>query len=493
MCVPGRSIAQSGGGFQLIQKTRKLLATDSQLAAIVLCAGQGTRMRTNLAKVLHPILGRPLCAYPISRAFELGASPAIAVVGFQAEEVRATLRNIFSERALRFATQSEQRGTADAVQAAQHALKDHYGPILILYGDVPLLRLETLQALLQAYRSRGALFAMITTIADDPSGYGRVVRVKGRVSRVVEEKDCDKKLLRIRECNAGIYIADAKFVWSSLRQTSSANAQREFYLTDLVAIAAAKKKLVDLRAEFSEAAGVNDREELAACAQTLRARINSAHMKNGVTLQDPLTASIDEGVQIGQDTTLGAMVRLAGASRLGRNVSVGQGSVIVDSVIADGTEVLPYSVLQGARVGERCILGPFCRLRPGTELADAVHLGNFVETKKASIGRGSKANHLSYLGDARIGAGVNVGAGTITCNYDGVNKYVTVLEDEVFIGSDTQLVAPVTVGRGSYIAAGTTVTEDVPPQSLVLSRSPQVVKQGWVEKRKGLTKKKDAG
>ena len=491
--MPGRSIAQSGGWFHLIQKTRNLLATDSQLAAIVLCAGQGTRMRSNRAKVLHPLLGRPLCAYPISRAFELGASPVVAVVGFQAEEVRSTLRTAFPERALRFATQGEQRGTAHAVQAAQRALEDHSGPILILYGDVPLLRLETLQALLQAYRSRRALLAMITAVAADPSGYGRVVRSRGRVSGVVEEKDCDKKLLPIRECNAGIYIADARFLWSSLPKMKSANAQREFYLTDLVAIASASKKLVDIRAEFSEIVGVNDREDLAACARALQWKINSDHMKNGVTLEDPLTAFIDEGVQIGRDTTLGAMVHLVGASRLGENVSIGQGSVIVNSVIADGTEVRPYSVLEGARVGARCILGPFCRLRPGTELADSVHLGNFVETKKASIGRGSKANHLSYLGDAKIGAGVNVGAGTITCNYDGVNKHTTVLEDEVFVGSDTQLVAPVTVGRGSYIAAGTTVTEDVPPLSLALSRSPQVVKQGWVEKQKGPTKKKDAG
>jgi bifunctional UDP-N-acetylglucosamine pyrophosphorylase/glucosamine-1-phosphate N-acetyltransferase len=278
-----------------------------------------------------------------------------------------------------------------------------------------------------------------------------------------------------------------------LPKARTANAQREFYLTDLVAMAAAKKKLADIQVDFTETAGVNNQEDLASCARVLRKRINSSHMQNGVSLIDPDSAFIDEGVEIGRDTQIGPMVSLFGASRLGEGVRVGQGSVIADSIIADGTEVRPYSVLEGARVGERCVLGPFCRLRPGTELADSVHIGNFVETKKATIGKASKANHLSYLGDAKIGAGVNVGAGTITCNYDGVSKHLTVLEDNVFVGSDTQLVAPVTVGEGSLIAAGTTVTEDVPAMSLVLSRSPQVTKEGWVLKRKGEIPKKDAG
>ena len=465
----------------------------SPLAAIVLCAGQGTRMKSSKAKVLHPVLGRPLGAYAISRALDLGASPVVAVVGFQAEQVKSALQQEFPGQPLRFALQSEQRGTAHAVQAAQAELKDHSGAILILYGDVPLLQHATLEALIEVYRRQRSALALITSVAPDRTAYGRIVRSGGRISRVVEQKDCSAKLLQIREFNAGIYVADSRFLWDSLPQARSANAQREFYLTDLVAIAAAKKKLADIQVDFTETAGVNDQEDLAACARVLRKRINSSHMQNGVSLLDPDSAFIDGGVEIGRDTEIGPMVSLVGASRIGKGVRVGQGSVIADSVIADGTEVRPYSVLEGARVGERCILGPFCRLRPGTELADSVHIGNFVETKKAAIGKGSKANHLSYLGDAKIGTGVNIGAGTITCNYDGVNKHLTVVEDNVFVGSDTQLVAPVSVGAGSLIGAGTTVTEDVPAMSLVLSRSPQVTKEGWVLKRKGEIPKKDAG
>ncbi len=453
-------------------------------------------MKSGIGKVLHPLLGRPLCAYPVARALELGASPVVAVVGHQGEQVASALRGAFPDRSLRFALQREQRGTAHAVQSAHAELAEYSGPILILYGDIPLLRLETLEALLSAYRSRRAALALITSDAVDSTGYGRIVRSAGRISKVVEQKDCTPRMLRIKECNAGVYVADSKFLWESLPQMQSANAQREFYLTDLVALAARKKKLAEVSADFGETAGVNDREELACAARALRARINSAQMKNGVTLDDPETAFIEEGVQIGQDTQIGPMVSLRGASRIGKRVQIGQGCVIADSVIADETEVRPYSVMEGARIGARCIVGPFCRLRPGTELADSVRIGNFVETKKASIGRGSKANHLSYLGDAKIGAGVNIGAGTITCNYDGVNKHVTVLEDNVFVGSDTQLVAPVTVKSGSYIGAGTTVTEDVPAMSLALSRSPQVIKEGWVAKKKGQTArgpKKDAG
>jgi bifunctional UDP-N-acetylglucosamine pyrophosphorylase / glucosamine-1-phosphate N-acetyltransferase len=475
------------------ERERPPLSARSPFAAIVLCAGEGTRMKSGTAKVLHPILGRPLCAFPIARALDAGASPVVAVVGFQGDQVTSALQKVFPGRPLRFAWQGEQRGTAHAVQSAKAELEDYSGPILILYGDVPLLRLATLERLLETYRSHRAALAIITSVAGDPTGYGRVVRTRGRISRVVEQRDCSEKLQRINECNAGVYVVDSEFLWRSLPRTRDANAQREFYLTDLVAIAAAKKKLAEVMADFSETAGVNDRQDLADCARAMRAIVNSTHLKNGVSLQDPATAYIDEGVQIGRDTEIGPVVSLCGASRIGEGVRIGQGSVIVDSIIGNGTEVRPYSHLEGARVGERCILGPFCHLRPGTDLAESVHIGNFVETKKASIGKASKANHLSYLGDARIGAGVNIGAGTITCNYDGANKYVTVLKDNVFVGSDTQFVAPVTVEAGSYIAAGTTVTEDVPAMSLVLSRTPQIVKEGWVEKRKGRMGKKDAG
>jgi bifunctional UDP-N-acetylglucosamine pyrophosphorylase/glucosamine-1-phosphate N-acetyltransferase len=456
----------------------------SPLAAIVLCAGKGTRMKSEKAKVLHGILGRPLGAYPIARALELAAAPVVAVVGHQAEAVTEAVKEVFPSQRVRFALQKEQRGTADAVRSAHGELKDHQGAILILYGDTPLLRRETLEALLEAYRSGGGPLAMVTTVAQDPTGYGRVVRDGGKVQRVVEHKDCTPEQAKITECNAGIYAVEAGFLWRSLSQVQSQNAQGELYLTDLVAMAAREGGAVAVTADFLETAGVNDRAELAACAKAMQERINLRHMKAGVTMEDPATTYIHEDVRLGPDTELGPMVTLRAGCSIGSGARIGQGCVLSSSVVGDAVEVKPYSVLEDAQVGKGCIIGPFARLRPGTQLAEGVHIGNFVETKKAQIGKGSKANHLAYLGDAKIGAGVNVGAGTITCNYDGVNKHLTELGDHVFVGSDTQLVAPVKVGDGAYIGAGTTVTEDVPPMSLTLSRAPQIIKEGWVAKKK---------
>jgi len=453
-------------------------------AAVVLCAGKGTRMKSDRPKVLHPLLGRPLCAYPIARALEVGAGPVVAVIGHQAEAVSASMQALFPGRPLSFAVQTEQRGTADAVRSAKEALAGWQGPVMILYGDTPLLTVETLRALHQAYESSGAPLAMVTTKPPNPHGYGRVVREGGKVTRVVEQRDCTPEQAAIQEINAGLYVMDARFLWDALGSVSPTNAQGELYLTDLVQMAAQKKPVAALQVDFVEVQGVNDRAELAACARAMQQRINTAHMKAGVTMADPSSTFIEEGVALEQDVELGPMVSLRGKTKLSRGVVVAQGCVLTDSAVAEGAELKPYSVLEDAQVGPRCLVGPFARLRPGTVLAEQVHLGNFVETKKAQIGRGSKANHLSYLGDAVVGAGVNVGAGTITCNYDGVHKYQTTIDDGVFIGSDTQLVAPVRVGEGAYVGAGTTVTEDVPPKSLAISRSPQVNKEGWVEKKK---------
>jgi bifunctional UDP-N-acetylglucosamine pyrophosphorylase / glucosamine-1-phosphate N-acetyltransferase len=457
------------------------------LAAVVLCAGQGTRMKSKQAKVLHPILGRPLCAWPISRALGIGARPVVAVVGHQGEQVRQAIEEQFPQAPLRFAHQAEQKGTGHAVGCAEQALRDHQGPVLILYGDVPLLREETLQQLVDAFEQGSAPLALVSTILDNPTGYGRVVRQGGGVVRIVEHKDASPDERAIKECNAGIYVVDGKFLFESLSKVGASNAQGEFYLTDLVALAAqqAPGRIKVVVADGVETSGVNDRAELADRARDLRERINHRHMRNGVTLLDPSTTFIEEGVEIGQDTVISPHVSLHGRTRIGNEVRIGQGTVIVSSEVADGCELKPYSVLEDAKVGPRCVIGPFARLRFGTELSEGVHLGNFVETKKARIGAGSKANHLSYLGDAEIGAGVNVGAGTITCNYDGVHKHTTVLEDGVFIGSDTQLVAPVKVGKGAYVAAGTTVTLDVPPGGLAISRAPQQNKEGWVARKKG--------
>ncbi|WP_407938385.1 bifunctional UDP-N-acetylglucosamine diphosphorylase/glucosamine-1-phosphate N-acetyltransferase GlmU [Myxococcus sp. AM010] len=470
-----------------------MLRRMSVLAAVVLCAGKGTRMKSEKAKVLHPILGRPLCAYPLKRALELGATSVVPVVGHQAEAVEKAVRGLFPEAPLRFALQREQRGTADAVRSAEEALKGYSGRVLILYGDVPLLRRETLAALLAAHDQAGGTLAMVSTTLEDPTGYGRVIREGGKVTRIVEHKDCTPEQRAVRECNAGIYSVDAEFLWKALADIKPQNAQGEYYLTDLVEMAAKLGPVGSVEADATETAGVNDRVELAARARVLQQRINEAHMRAGVSLQDPATAYIEEGVTVGPDTEVGPSVTLAAGTVVGKGCTIGQGSVLHASTVADGTVIKPYSVLEEAQVGARNVIGPFSRLRPGTELAEDVHLGNFVETKKARIGKGSKANHLTYLGDAVIGSGCNVGAGTITCNYDGVNKHLTELGDGVFIGSDTQLVAPVKVGDGSYVGAGTTVTKNVPPGSLAVSRTPQVTKEGWVATKKARQAKARAG
>ncbi|MCE9669445.1 bifunctional UDP-N-acetylglucosamine diphosphorylase/glucosamine-1-phosphate N-acetyltransferase GlmU [Myxococcus stipitatus] len=461
-----------------------MLRRMTALSAVVLCAGKGTRMKSEKAKVLHAILGKPLCAYPLKRALELGASHVVPVVGHQAESVEKSIRAHFPDAPLRFALQKEQRGTADAVRSAEEALKGFSGRVLILYGDVPLLRRETLEALLAAHDRAGGKLALVSTVLEDPTGYGRILREGGRVVRVVEQKDATAEQRAIRECNAGIYSVDADFLWMALAEIKPNNAQGEFYLTDLVELASREGPVGTVEADATETAGVNDRVELAARAKVLQRRINQAHMRAGVTLADPDTTFIDEDVVIGADTEVGPGVVLAAGTVVGRDVVIGPGCVVTASTVADGTTLKSYSVLEEARVGERNVIGPFSRLRPGTELAEDVHLGNFVETKKARIGKGSKANHLTYLGDAKVGAGCNIGAGTITCNYDGVNKSVTELGDGVFIGSDTQLVAPVTVGDGAYVGAGTTVTKNVPPGSLAVSRAPQVTKEGWVAAKK---------
>jgi bifunctional UDP-N-acetylglucosamine pyrophosphorylase / glucosamine-1-phosphate N-acetyltransferase len=453
-------------------------------AAVVLCAGKGTRMKSEQAKVLHPLLGRPLCAWPLAAAAEAGARPLVAVVGHQEEAVSAALATQFASLQPRFAVQPRPLGTADAVRAAAEALRDTTGPVLILYGDTPLLTAATLLRLLEAFRKGPAALALVSTLAPDPTGYGRLIREGGNVVRVVEERDCTPAERELQEVNAGVYVVEPRFLWKSLAELQPANAQGEYYLTDLVALAARRGPVPSISADFEETAGVNDRADLAACARVLRRRINLAHMRAGVTLEDPESNTIEADVQLGTDVVVSAFATLRAGSRVGAGARIGQGAVLIASEVGEGTEILPYSVLQESRVGPRCTIGPFARLRPGSELAEGVHLGNFVETKKTRIGKGSKANHLSYLGDAVVGAGVNVGAGTITCNYDGVGKYLTEVGDGAFIGSDTQLVAPVTVGAGAYVGAGTTVTEDIPPDSLALSRNKLVVKEGWARRRR---------
>ncbi|HET8733273.1 MAG TPA: bifunctional UDP-N-acetylglucosamine diphosphorylase/glucosamine-1-phosphate N-acetyltransferase GlmU [Anaeromyxobacteraceae bacterium] len=463
------------------------------LAAIVLAAGKGTRMKSGRAKVLHEIAGRPLAYYPVKRALELGASPVVVVVGHQAEAVEAALSAALPEAPLRFAVQAEQRGTAHAVLTARRALRGHQGPVLILYGDTPLLRVETLRKVVAARGRARAPLALAAMALDDPHGYGRVVRdARGRVARIVEEKDASDAERAIREVNVGLYCVGADFLWKALARVGSTNAQGEFYLTDLVALAAAKGGAAAVTVPAGEAAGVNDRAELARAARVLQARHADALMKAGVTIEDPARFDCDEGVEIGHDVVIEPAVRLRGRTRIGARSRIGAGAILTDMVVAEGATVNPYTVAEASAIGPGAIVGPFSRLRPGADIGPEAHIGNFVEVKKSTIGPGAKANHLAYLGDAEVGARANVGAGTIPGNYDGEKKHPTRIGAGAFIGSDSILVAPIEIGDGAYVAAGSTLTDPVPPGALALGRARQITKEGWVASREAEKQMKGA-
>ena len=453
------------------------------LAAVVLAAGKGTRMKTRRAKVLHEICGRPMAYYPVKRALEAGADPVVVVVGHQAEEVESALRAHLPGAPIRFVVQKEQLGTAHAVLTARPALRGFDGQVLILSGDTPLLTAEALRTVVDKRGRAGLAFGTMTL--ENPNGYGRVVHAPhGGPALVVEEKDATPQERAIHEVNAGLYCADAAFLWKTLARVGSKNAQREFYLTDLVALAAEGPGAVAAHVSPVDAAGVNDQEELSLAARALTRRIAETLMDAGVTIEDPERFDCDEGVEVGPDTIIEPSVRLRGTTRVGSGCRIGQGSILLDTVVADGATLRPYCVVEGAVIGPAAQVGPFSRLRPGSELGEGARVGNFVELKKAKLGKGVKANHLTYLGDATIGAGTNVGCGTVTCNYDGEKKHPTTIGEGVFVGSDAILVAPITIGDGAYVAAGSTLTDDVPPGALALGRARQVVKEGWAAARK---------
>jgi bifunctional UDP-N-acetylglucosamine pyrophosphorylase/glucosamine-1-phosphate N-acetyltransferase len=450
-------------------------STASALYAIVLAAGQGTRMRSGRAKVLHKILGRTMVDCSLSLLAPLGVVQTALVLGHQAAAVEAAVRSSgLTVPGLRIAIQTEQRGTSDAVRSALPVLPELAqlgGRVLILYGDTPLLTVEKLRELLQ--RSTGKLGMISTTLAD-PHGYGRLIREGGLATRIVEHKDCTPEQLAVREVNAGIYVVDAAFLVHALGQVGDGNAQHEFYLTDLVSLAVrAGEQVTVIDAPAAEVMGVNDRADLAVAESIARARIAKAHMLAGVTLHEPATTSIDFSVEIARDVEIFGGVSLRGKTRIGEGCTIDQGCVLSDVSVDSGVHIKPYTVAASSQIGPRCQVGPFSHLRPDSHLHEDAHVGNFVEIKKTELGRGSKANHLAYLGDSSIGAGVNIGCGTITCNYDGFAKHQTIIEDGVFIGSDTQLVAPVRIGRNAIVGAGTTVTRDVPADALSVSRVPQ--------------------
>ncbi|HLK11674.1 MAG TPA: bifunctional UDP-N-acetylglucosamine diphosphorylase/glucosamine-1-phosphate N-acetyltransferase GlmU [Candidatus Binatia bacterium] len=455
------------------------------LGAIVLAAGLGTRMRSAEAKVLHRLGGRPLIAWPLAALGGLGMRRTVVVVGHQADAVRRA-----AEAALpgvETVLQAEQRGTGDAVRCAAGAFAGFGGDVLILYGDVPRISAATLRALVGAHRGAGAALSLLTVGFEDPSGYGRIVRdAAGRVTRIVEERDASPEERRITEINPGFYCVDAACLAPLLAGLRSDNAQGEYYLTDLVALAArAGHRIATVPVERpAEVAGVNTRTELARMEALVKSEQVARWLEAGVTFEDPATAYVGPEVTIGPDTVIGPNVILRGRTRVGAGCRLDGSDYLVDATLGARVHVRFACVLEEAEVGDDAIVGPFARLRPGTRLGARVHVGNFVETKKAVLGAGTKANHLTYLGDCEIGPDTNVGAGTITCNYDGFAKHRTTIGARVQIGSDTQLVAPVTVADDAYVGAGTTVTHDVPAGALAVSRVPMRVVAGWTARRR---------
>jgi len=452
------------------------------LTVLLLAAGQGTRLKSKTIKLLHPVAGQPMVTWVARAVRALRPSRTVAVVGFQGERVQAALAGLCDA----FAVQAEQRGTGHAVMQAAGALKRSPGPLLIVNGDLPNLRPGTLSALVALHRKSKAALALVTTDLDDPAGYGRIVRdAKGRVIRIVEHKDSTADERAISEINCGIYCADPLVLLPLLKKLRPDNAQGEYYLTDAVHALIAKGAAVAALkyADSEEVLGVNTRVELAAAGASLYARKAAELQDRGVTLLDPSRTWIDPRAKVGRDTVFYPDVLVEGDCVIGEDCVIRSGSRLANMVLGRGVEVKDHCVLQDSRIGDEAQLGPFAHLRPGSILEASARVGNFVELKKTRLGKGSKASHLAYLGDADIGPGCTIGAGTITCNYDGVNKHPTTLGAGVFVGSDSQLVAPVTLGDGAYVAAGTTVTDNVPAGALALSRVRQLNLEGWVARR----------
>ncbi|MEK7704944.1 MAG: bifunctional UDP-N-acetylglucosamine diphosphorylase/glucosamine-1-phosphate N-acetyltransferase GlmU [Myxococcota bacterium] len=451
-------------------------------AAIILAAGEGTRMRSALPKVLHPVGELPLVAHVVRLALARRCNPIVVVVSPRGERVRAWLEAAFPKAPLVFAVQQEQLGTGDAVTTGLAAMPKLEGQVLILYGDVPLLTAETLSRLGKAAHSKALAF--LSAEVPDPTGYGRVVRERGQVARIVEHKDASTHEKQIREINVGVYLATSELLRRTLKGVGRTNAQGEIYLTDIVAMAAREGGAVGLRVvDLNEVRGVNTRAELAEADAIARARIIAQHQARGVTFLDPHGTFVGANVTLGRDVLVGVGVQLRGHVKVGDGVHIEGPTVIQDSTVAKGALIESFCHLEDAAVGVGARVGPFARLRPGTELDAEVRVGNFVEVKKSRLRKGAKANHLAYLGDADIGVASNIGAGTITCNYDGGPvKHRTVIGAEAFVGSNSTLVAPLRIGARSYVAAGSTMTKDVPPNALAFGRARQSNREGYAEK-----------
>jgi bifunctional UDP-N-acetylglucosamine pyrophosphorylase/glucosamine-1-phosphate N-acetyltransferase len=463
-----------------------------RVAIAIMAAGKGTRLKSKHPKVLHEVGGRPLLAYVIAAATKVvPAQDVFAIIGHEADRVRQAV----GHTGINFILQNEQRGTGHALMVAREALAP-YDQVIVLSGDAPLITSQTIEKLRDFHNSTHPAMTILTAQLHDPAGYGRVFRQSPKsaeVKAIVEEKSATPAQRKIREINSGFYAFDAKALFAHIDVLSNDNPHGEFYLTDLAAILRkAKQRVTAVTAgDPNEILGSNTRAEMVDLDQRLRLTKCRQLMAEGVTIFYPQTCVIDWDVEIGPDTTIEPFVQLLGKTRIGSDCRIRSYTVINNCVIGDNVLIRPACVFDEARVMNGAELGPFSRLRPGSEIGEGAHVGNFVETKKTRLGKGSKANHLTYLGDTVIGDGVNIGAGTITCNYDGQHKHTTVIEDGAFIGSDSTLVAPVKIGRGAYIGASSCITEDVPPDSLALSRAPQIVKEGWVKTKRASRQKSD--
>ncbi len=451
----------------------------TNIFAVVLAAGQGTRMKSKLYKVLHPVCGKTMVEHVIDNINTLNTNRIVTVVGHGAEMVKETLGDK-SEYVL----QAEQLGTAHAIQQAEQLLDGLEGTTLVVCGDTPLIRPETMQALFEHHQATNAKATILTAVADDPTGYGRILRdTNGHVSQIVEQKDASSEQRLVKEINTGTYCFDNKSLFEALKLVKNDNVQGEYYLPDVIEILQKQGEIISayVTSNFDETLGVNDRFALSQAEELMRARINEQHMRNGVTIINPASTHISSEAIIGSDTIIKPGTIIEGKVVIGEDCVIGPNSHIVNTTIGDRTTI-HSSVLIDSSVGNDTAVGPFAHLRPESSLGDKVKIGNFVEVKKSSLGDNTKVSHLSYIGDAEVGQNVNIGCGTITVNYDGKNKFKTIIEDEVFVGCNSNLVAPVTLKEGSYVAAGSTITKEVPSEALAIARSRQENKLNYVSK-----------
>ncbi|PIR16751.1 MAG: UDP-N-acetylglucosamine diphosphorylase/glucosamine-1-phosphate N-acetyltransferase [Deltaproteobacteria bacterium CG11_big_fil_rev_8_21_14_0_20_49_13] len=448
--------------------------------AVVLAAGKSTRMKSTLPKVLHLVSGRPLVTYPVRSCLDAGAGQVIVVIS---EEQKGRFTELFGDQDnVSLTVQKEQLGTADAVRSAENPINKESEYIVIIPGDVPLIRPETLKKLITDTHAKEAICGLLTMDLKDPASYGRILRDnRGMVTGIKEAKDASPPELMVREVNSGIYYVKKDWLFESLKKISPKNAQKEFYLTDIIEIASKEGKRVSATCikEHEEVLGVNTRIELAEVNRHMRYRILDKMMLAGVGIVDELHTYIDDGVEIGADTVIYPHAFISGKTKIGKGCRIENGAVIKNMKIGDNVKINAYSYIEEGEIKDNATIGPFARLRPGVLIENEAKVGNFVEIKKSTLKKGSKANHLSYIGDAVIGERTNVGCGMITCNYDGKEKHKTTIGNDVFIGSDVQLVAPVEIGNNSTIAAGSTITESVPENSLAIARSRQVIKGDW--------------